>query len=76
MIFANSLETNLSLRKEERLHFSIVKTMDLEIEIRYQMLPGSNSQDQEVSPERLNRLTTTEGFLPKLYHGKDGQLVL
>lgn len=27
--------------------------MDLEIEMRYQMLPASNSQHQEVSPERL-----------------------
>lgn len=27
--------------------------MDLEREIRYQMLPGSNGQHQEVSPERL-----------------------
>lgn len=46
--------------------------MDLEIEIRYQVLPASNSQQQEMSPERPLLKDLYQGS----HHTKDGELVL
>lgn len=46
--------------------------MDLEIEMRHQMLPASHSQHQEVSPERQ----LLKHFYQSSHHRKDGEPVL